>query len=142
MPSSADVLTFPSATVRARETTVSDRTRAGVERLIALAPVLGRRNPDAVPTVEHVMQNLIGSPPEGGRQREVARAIAANGTTGRARPVKAQLARPAPAHPTRAQQARFTRDRAASAAHNRAIGAWRIADWLEAHPHMSTAVNE
>jgi len=44
---------------------------AGVQRIITLAPVLGRCNPDAVATVEEVIRNLIGSPPRGGLERRV-----------------------------------------------------------------------
>jgi hypothetical protein len=38
--------------------------------------------------------------------------------------------------PTAEERARFARARAASAAHNYRIGAWRCATWLAAHPHM------
>lgn len=44
---------------------------AGVQRIITLAPVLGRCNPNAVATVEEVIRNLIGSPPHGGLERRV-----------------------------------------------------------------------
>lgn len=45
------------------------RIEAGVQRIIRLAPVLGRCNPDAVATVEEVMRLLIGSPPPRGGLR-------------------------------------------------------------------------
>jgi hypothetical protein len=66
----AEVLQFPSI---GRPLPVKARLRpnieAGVQRIITLAPVLGRCNPDAVATVEEVMRNLIGPPPHGGLER-------------------------------------------------------------------------
>jgi hypothetical protein len=55
---------LPQAKARLRP-----KIEAGVQRIITLAPVLGRVNPDAVATVEEVIRNLIGTPPGGGLER-------------------------------------------------------------------------
>jgi len=58
------VLPFlPHRRLRPAKATLSKDTRAGVNHLIAMAPILGRTNPAGVPVVEHVMQNLIDAPP-------------------------------------------------------------------------------
>jgi hypothetical protein len=44
--------------------------------------------------------------------------------------------------PTTEERARFARARAASAAHNYQIGAWRCAAWLAAHPDMPGSASE
>jgi len=63
------VLTFSSPTAKPHpaKAVLDKGTHAGVKRLIALAPRLGRNNPGAVPTVESLMRDLIGAPrPNGG----------------------------------------------------------------------------
>jgi hypothetical protein len=55
------VLPFPR--LRPAKATLDDDTRDGVRHLIAMAPILGATNPEGVPVVEHVMQNLIDAPP-------------------------------------------------------------------------------
>jgi len=79
MRPAAEILKFPpTGTLRPAKARLSPNTQAGVRRLIALAPVLGQRNPRSVPAVERVMLNLIGEPPEGGLEhRDVPRATAA-----------------------------------------------------------------
>jgi hypothetical protein len=77
----AAVLKFPSPLATRRPLADTYPTDA-VRTLIALAPELGRCNPDAVKTVETVMRNLIGTD---GRGRD--RAPAAR----RRRPAKARL---------------------------------------------------
>jgi hypothetical protein len=57
----ANVLGFPSVKLRPVKAVLRDPVRAGVQRLIALAPKLGRINPDALPVAEDVMRHLIGS---------------------------------------------------------------------------------
>lgn len=59
----------PTRTLRPAKAALNEETRAGVRRLIALAPVLGETNPQSVPFVEQVMQNLIDAPPDGGGER-------------------------------------------------------------------------
>jgi len=65
------VLPFlPHRRLRPAKATLSKDTRAGVDHLIAMAPILGRTNPAGVPVVEHVMQNLIDAPtPDDGGQK-------------------------------------------------------------------------
>lgn len=69
------LLLFPTRVkLRPAKATLSDDTRAGVDRLIAMAPILGKTNPEGVPVVEHVMQNLIAAPApddDGGHQESV-----------------------------------------------------------------------
>lgn len=81
MPSARDVLTFPPAPVlRVAKARLRDNTPPAVKRLCALAPVLYRRNPKSVPVVEEVMRNLIGDPPDGGKEQDPPRhATAAHG---------------------------------------------------------------
>jgi hypothetical protein len=55
----------------AKATLLRDDTLPGVQRVIALAPILGRRNPKSLATVEHIMLNLIGDGPDGGIERNV-----------------------------------------------------------------------
>lgn len=113
----ATLLQFPADRRRLAKAFLRDDTRHDVAELITLAPVLGEQNPKCVPDVVRYMRLLIPDPPP-----RRARDVAANHT------------------PTAAERERFTRERRASAARMRAIGAWRTADWLDAHPYMP-AVN-
>lgn len=82
MRPAADVLKFPPiGPLRPAKARLRPDTQAGVKRLIALAPLLGRHNPRSVPAVERVMLNLIGDPPNGGLEHDEAlHTTAANGT--------------------------------------------------------------
>lgn len=61
---------LPFSTIRrgrAVKATLHSETRAAVQRVIVLAPVLGQCRPGAVPTVEAIMHSLIDNPePPGG----------------------------------------------------------------------------
>ena len=59
MPKSAIVLPFRRAETRQSERSVRNDRRYGIRRLVALMPALDAVHPEAVPTVECFMQELI-----------------------------------------------------------------------------------
>lgn len=69
MPSVAPVVKFAALkSARPVKAALRPDTAAGVQDLIALAPLLGHCNPQSVPVVTRVMLNLIGVPPAGGEE--------------------------------------------------------------------------
>lgn len=88
---SASVLKFPVH--HAQRLPFDDpKTEDGVRELIALAPMLGRRNPASVPNVVNYMRTMIGPGPEGGVEcdRRLPR-TARPATHPRPRPVKVTM---------------------------------------------------
>lgn len=92
----ANCLKFPvPARARLRRPQLRPATLAGIQRVMALAPLLGVCNPKGVDVVERVMLNLIGPALSGGvpLTNRATRAAAVTAHT-RRRPAKCDWHRP------------------------------------------------
>ena len=121
---SSTVVPFPALVhPRPAKAYLTKDVRRDVQRLVALAPVLGEQNPESVPSVVRYVRNLVPHPPP-------FDGVGADEPT--------DTAADAVSSPlSRREQLHFERQRRLDAAHCRQIGARQIAEWLEAHPRMA-----